>query len=259
MGKTDQILTAECSGSVRRAPEIPAHSWVNKTMVSFDLETTGVEPETDRIVTAAVTVVGKDQETVNYSWTANPGVNIPEGASAVHGISNEEAAKAPPISEVLPEIISALEKHLGEDASLVIFNADYDLTMLDREAKRNGLQPLTDRIDVNVLDPLVMDKHANRYRKGSRSLGALCEIYNVPLENAHNANDDALAAARLAWRLGNANPDLAQMTAEEIHENQVEWAKAQRESLKAHFKREGKDRDVRTEWPMTTDKEPALA
>src|SRR4051794_3644780 len=60
-------------------------SWQHGRLVAFDIETTGVRPTVDRIVTAAVAVVGGGLPSEHHDWLVDPGVEIPAGATAVHG------------------------------------------------------------------------------------------------------------------------------------------------------------------------------
>jgi len=133
----------------------------------FDLETTGVDVETARIVTAHVGLIDMTGASiVEGAWIADPGVPIPEGAAAVHGYTTERAqAEGRPAAEVVAEIIAAIEAVFARGIPLVIYNAPYDLTVLDREAKRHGF---ASPVIGNVVDPLVIDKALDTFRKGKR-------------------------------------------------------------------------------------------
>jgi len=187
-------------------------SWHTGRLAAFDIETTGVNPESDRIVTAAVSIVGGGLPADHHSWFVNPGIDIPLGATSVHGITTEQArAAGSNPEEGIDEIKALLTAQLLNGVPVVAFNARFDLTILDREARRHGLQPLLDRVGgpdgILVVDPHVLDKHFDRYRPGKRTLGAVCRQYSVSLERAHTANADALAAARLAYRMGATVPE----------------------------------------------------
>lgn len=66
--------------------------WHRAPMMAFDLETTGTSPATDRIVTAAVLHIHPAEGRVErHEWLLNPGVAIPEEATAVHGVTTEQA------------------------------------------------------------------------------------------------------------------------------------------------------------------------
>ena len=122
------------------AQDLSARPWWHALGV-FDLETTGIDVETARIVTAHVGLIDMTgRSIVEGAWLADPGVPIPEQASAVHGISTERAqAEGRPAGEVVAEIVLAIEAVFARGIPLVIYNAPYDLTLLDREAKRHGI------------------------------------------------------------------------------------------------------------------------
>lgn len=88
--------------------------WHGGPMVAFDLETTGTDIESDRIVTAAVVVLGPDGRVARErTWLVDPGVAIPEEASAIHGISTDHArvhgmAAAAAIEEITGTLFEAL-------------------------------------------------------------------------------------------------------------------------------------------------------
>lgn len=185
-------------------------SWHTHPMVAFDLETTSAEPDTARIVSAAVLSItphtGRNG-ICNRTWLIDPGCDIPAEATAVHGITTDHARTHGANPQVaVYEIEQALQSAWVENTPVVIFNAPFDLTVLDRELRRhnNGIG-----IDGHglVVDPLVLDKHVDRYRKGSRKLVDTCAHYGIVLDDAHTAAADALAAARLAWALVNRYPD----------------------------------------------------
>jgi DNA polymerase-3 subunit epsilon len=181
--------------------------WYEGPLASFDTETTGVDVESDRIVTAAlVTQDSGGAPVVRRDWAADPGVPIPAGATAVHGLTDEWARlHGRPARLVVEEIAQALAESARAGLPLVIMNAPYDLTLLDRELRRHrGLtlgQYLTGA-PLSVLDPRVLDKHLDRYRKGRRRLTDLCEHYGVGLDEAHDAAADATAAMELVRAIG---------------------------------------------------------
>lgn len=231
--------------------------WLDRPLAAFDLETTGTDPEEDRIVTASVALVGKGTETEATDWLVDPGVEIPAKATEVHKITTEMARSEGRLApEAVAEITALLADYLNDDYPIVAFNARYDLTMLDRESRRHGIEPLVELVGgptgLLVLDPLILDKQMDPYRRGKRKLTDLCDLYEIELNQAHAAHADALAAARLAWRLGTRNPGFRDMDLPTLHESQVEWARAQAVSLQEYFDREGIDETVETEWPLVT-------
>ena len=229
--------------------------WLERPLAAFDLETTGTDPEEDRIVTASVALVGANTETEAHDWLVDPGIEIPQGATDVHKITTEMArAEGRPSPEAVGEITQLLASYLNEGFPIVAFNARYDLTMLDRESRRHGLEPLVEMVGgpsgLLVIDPLVLDKQQDPYRRGKRKLTDLCSFYGVELTEAHAASADALAAARLAWKLGNSNPEFGEADLPTLHEQQVDWARQQAESLQKFFDEQGRSETVETEWPL---------
>ncbi|MFE1348180.1 3'-5' exonuclease [Streptomyces sp. NPDC058757] len=223
-------------------------SWHTGRLCGFDLETTGVDVEADRIVTATVVQCGGGQPTIPANWLANPGVEIPEGAAAVHGITTKRArAEGKPAAEVVADVLAALGQVIASGIPVVAMNARYDLTLLDREAARYGLPPLPAG---PVIDPLVLDKAIDRYRRGKRTLTALCEHYEVPLGAAHTSDADAIAACRVAWRLGTRHERLAAMTLAELHAAQVGWAAEQAASLQEYLRKTDPAAYCPPQWPL---------
>jgi DNA polymerase III subunit epsilon len=221
--------------------------WHLRRMVAFDLETTSLEPTEARIVSAAVLFVGGGQPTEARRWLVDPGVDIPDEAAAIHGITTA-IAKAHGADPVIAtaEIIASLD--LLPDAPLVAYNASYDLTVLDREARRHGLAPLGPH---RVIDPFVIDKAIDPYRKGSRKLADVAAHYRVNLtaEEAHAAEADAITAARLAYRLGCLGP-IGGRSLADLHAAQIRWRADQARSLAEYDARRGVSRAIRGEWPI---------
>lgn len=280
-------------------------------MVAFDTETTGVNVECDRIVTAAVItlqpkVAGQPWQVHTQTWLLDPGVDIPAEATAIHGITTEHAREHGTDPTIKLDFIAT--KLAGQLASrwtgdgpnpdydsptdwwpLVGFNLAYDLTMLDRELRRHRLLPLDMRLGRPVapcIDPYVLDKQIDPYRRGSRKLTDLCRHYGVTLDTAHNAAADALAAARLAYRIAQlatragAGPvptiscpavdraaespfvlealtELATLGKTELHQAQVGWRAEQMASLADYFRTKGQSADdMDGQWPQRAWKEP---
>lgn len=250
--------------------------WHEGRMVAYDCETTGTSTEDDRIVTAAVAFVGGGEPPETWSILVDPGIEIPEEATAVHGVSTERArAEGVPGADGVAAIIERLNRREPE-WPLIMFQARFDATILDREARRCGLEPPS---FFPIIDPLVIDKHIDRYRPGKRTLEVMCEHYRATLDGAHDADHDALAAARLAWRLGKAGQVIRRVRNNEearelaglrdewervrvdqqlLHAAQVQWAAFQAAGLEEYFRRGNPAKDlppdpmahVVREWPI---------
>jgi len=218
-------------------------SWLNDTLVGFDLETTGTDPAESRIVTAAL-VEAKGGEVVRErGWLADPGVPIPAEAAAIHGVSTERAVtEGRPVAEVADELAAALCTYWRDGVPVVVFNAPFDLSLLDAELARHGLASLAERlgrpVPGPVLDPLVIDRAVDKYRKGSRTLLSACATYGVELTGAHRAGNDALAALRVAIALGRAYPaQVGDLDPATLHEHQIGWYRAWAADLQSWLRR----------------------
>lgn len=214
-------------------------------MLAFDLETTSANPKDARIVTSAlVRIYGRDVQKVEH--LADPGIEIPQAATDVHGITTERAqAEGRPHEEVLKDTVDAIKAAWDDGLTLIVYNAAFDLTVL---------RSLTGDFTVTgpVFDPYVIDRVSDKWRKGKRTLGAVCEHYGVELGNAHEATADALAAARVAWKQVRQHyPNLAQMDENELMEFQaVKWYE-DRVAFKKYLEGKGRDAsDVSTAWPL---------
>ena len=229
----------------------PAPGWHTGLLGSYDCETTGTDPFAARLVSAAfVTSAG-----VRHEFLVDPGVEIPAEAAAVHGISTEHARThgAEP-ADALERIAALLAEHLVKGAPLVVFNAPYDLTLLEAELDRHGLKALRDRVPAvaPIVDPLIIDRTMDRYRKGSRTLEAQCAHYGVTIENAHDACADAVAAMEVARAQAARYPELAEASLAELHSRQVEW-KAVVEAEFAEYKASRGEPFTREPgWPIRT-------
>lgn len=224
-------------------------TWHTGRMAGFDIESTGPDPLTARIVTACIVQCGGNQPVDAANWLTDAGgETIPDEAAAIHGINTEKArAEGVPLAEAVAEIIAGLTQVITSGIPIVAMNARYDLTLLDREAERFDLDPLPTG---PVIDPFVIDKHVDRYRPGKRTLTALCQHYQVPLDAAHSADADAIAACRVAWRQGAQYPALGLMTLDELHTAQTKWAAEQAASLQDYFRQKDPAAVVEGAWPL---------
>lgn len=250
-------------------------TWHLGPMLAFDCETTGVDVESDRIVTAAVVTIIPGEAPHIRNTVIDPGMDIPAAAVEVHGWSTErvQAEGKPPAGE-LGWIAAALATAALAGVPLIAANAPYDLTLLDRELRRHNLPTLTDRLDGRpvgpVIDPMVIDKALDRYRPGKRKLTDLCATYGTRIEDAHDCTADALAAARVAYMIGQRGqralddpigladvyagrrfPErivrdfqtFGKLTLAEVHDVQVGWYREQAEGLAQYFRRQANDLD----------------
>jgi DNA polymerase-3 subunit epsilon len=255
------------------------NAWHLTRMLALDFETTGVETESDRIVTAAAYRVGGGQPVQDADWLLDPGIEIPAGAVAVHKISTEHAREhGIPAARGVEEIATAIAKAIDEGLPIVGHNVGlYDLPLLDAECRRHLNGSLTDIcgrpvgpvIDTRVLDQQVIKKRKKTSDHGPRTLRTTAQVYGLPWDddNAHGASYDALQSARIAWHIGNiahlpakSRPgwvrdshrfdSLAGLSLNELHERQVVWAREQCASLEAFLKQRDPSVVIDGSWPL---------
>ncbi|WP_235940843.1 3'-5' exonuclease [Paramicrobacterium fandaimingii] len=218
----------------------------------FDLETTGIDVATSRIVSANVSMLDGDGNIVSRTdWLADPGIPIPEQASNIHGITTARAqAEGRPSLEVVTEISAALRTVFATGAAVVVYNAPYDLSLLRHEALRHGIEPIA--APRPVIDPLVIDKAVDRYRKGKRTLDVVAAHYGVELLDAHDASSDAIAAGRVAQALARRYPEALSLDVAELHDMQVGWCSTQAQSFQTYMRtKKGRlDFTASGEWPL---------
>lgn len=235
-------------------------SWAMTRRAAWDFETTGVDVENDRIVTAAL-VVRDGAETERFTWVIDPGVPCPVEASNIHGWTTERLqAEGSTPAKALEDIAGRLAGILLEGLPLVSFNGAFDYSILHFELLRHGLFTLTERLDgalpLTLIDAFVLDKALDRYRKGSRKLEAVAAHYGVALVGAHDATADALAALGVAEAIAARNPGVAGQLPAQLYRAQQLWARNQAASLQEHLRSEraGEKRDpnavVDGSWPL---------
>ncbi len=237
--------------------ERPLPWW--STLGVFDLETTGIDTQSSRIVSAHVGVLDADGEIVrSRDWLADPGVEIPEQATAVHGISTERArTEGRPAAEVVAEIIDELNGLFAAGTPVVIYNAPYDLSLLAAEARRHGHEPITE--PAPIIDPLVIDRAVDRYRRGKRTLAAAAGYYGVDLLSAHEASSDAVAAGRVAQAIARVYAEALDVAAEQLHGLQIDWCRSQAESFQEYMRRVRDPQFVADgSWPLRPALVPAV-
>jgi len=205
--------------------------WWQDDFYVYDVESTGVRVRADRVVTATLLHVDvANRATSAQEWLADPGVEIPTGASDIHGITTEMAReKGRPAVEVIAEIADALRAVFESGKALVIYNAPFDLTMTGCEIFRYLGDPF--EVPECVVDPLVLDKRLNQVvrGKGARKLVNTCRRNGIVLseQDAHTSAGDTLAAGRLAWAQMSRSRMLSDLSLRDLHSKQKDWFRDQ--------------------------------
>lgn len=231
-------------------------SWIDGELVGFDLEATGVDPNTDVPVSFALLQYenGKPNPEAR-SGIINPGRLIPDAAIAVHGITNERAkAEGRDLAEAVGEITSFLLGASRNGVPVVGMNVSYDLKMIDalnRKLFGRSLSALG--WTGPVLDILVIDRHADKYRKGGRKLIDLCRHYGVSGDGMlHNAASDVEASVAVLLGQYQRYSELQTGGLTELHQLQQAWYKEWAENFSKYLVSKGKDplSESDRSWPL---------
>jgi DNA polymerase-3 subunit epsilon len=227
--------------------------WTEGLFPSLDFETTGIDNKTARIVTVSAATLAPDNEIVHeYGAIVNPGVDIPEEASLIHGVTTERAqAEGRDPREVLVEIYNWLADVYAAGLPLVIYNAMYDFPLFFHEMDRHNLEYDHALKTIPILDPLVMDRALDRYRKGKRKLTNVAAHYRVDLTQAHEARADSIAAALVLRGMIKSYPNLRKQSLGEMQGLQQKWEREYATRMNQYFTRENIDMKFDTErvWP----------
>lgn len=156
---------------------------LTKPLVFFDLETTGVNIGTDRIVEISILKIFPNGNKESKTWLVNPEVEIPAEATAVHGITNEKVVTEPTFKELAHTVNDMIA-----DADLAGFNSNrFDIPLLAEELLRAG-------IDFDMNSRKAIDVQVIFHKKEQRTLSAGYKFYcDKDLEDAHSAEADTNA------------------------------------------------------------------
>ncbi len=156
---------------------------LRRPIAFLDLETTGINVSTDRIVEISVLKISQDGKQEWMSTRINPEMPIPPKSTAIHGITDADVADAPVFREIAKKLIAFLE---GTD--LAGYNAiKFDIPVLAEEFLRINM-------DFNFLKRKYIDVQVIFHKKEQRTLAAAYQFYcNKELENAHSSMADTQA------------------------------------------------------------------
>ena len=171
---------------------------LKRPIVFFDLETTGVDASKDRIVEVSMIKIMPDGEEICKTRKLNPGMHIPEEATAIHGITDEDVKDCPTFAQVAKSLAQFLQ---GCDFGG--FNSNrFDLPVLVEEFLRAG-------VDVDFKRRRFVDVQNIFHKKEQRTLVAAYKFYcDKDLEDAHSAEADTLATYEVLMAQLERYPDL---------------------------------------------------
>ena len=156
---------------------------LEKPIAFFDLETTGVQVATDRIVEISILKVFPNGNKESKTWLVNPTIPIPAETTAIHGITDEKVANEPTFKQLAPQI-----SELIHNCDLGGFNSNrFDIPLLAEEFLRV-------EIDFDMENRKAVDVQNIFHKLEQRTLVAAYSFYCAKdLTDAHSAEADTLA------------------------------------------------------------------
>ncbi|MFZ2284780.1 MAG: exonuclease domain-containing protein [Lutibacter sp.] len=156
---------------------------LQKPIIFFDLETTGINIAKDRIVEISILKVFPNGNKESKTWLVNPEMEIPKEASDIHGITNEKVAAEPTFNELALQV-----SELIEGCDLAGFNSNrFDIPLLAEEMLRAN-------VDFSMKNRVSIDVQVIFHKKEERTLSAGYQFYcGQNLDNAHSAEADTNA------------------------------------------------------------------
>lgn len=198
--------------------------WKDLPLAVLDVETTGLEPEEDRIIEIAIIRFEKGEVVERWGRLVSPGRAIPEEVTRITGIKDDDLQGAPLFEEIAQEIHDRLQ-----GVGVVAYNLSFDRGFIRAELERCRLSWPD---DAPTLDPLIF---ARQFFKNSprKNLSAISKLLGIPLEEAHRAEHDAEVAGKVLYAFEDRlPPDLQQLL---VLQKQWEATQAQEMSSWKNF------------------------
>lgn len=197
-------------------------SWQQLPFLCVDTETTGLEPQADRVIEIAWLRFHHGKVESSKSALCKIGMPLPGIITRITGINDGMLDDAPEFSQQVDELVAAFESA----SFIVAYNANFDKGFIEAEFARLG-RSLPEKL---WIDPLVFIKEVDKFKKGKKLKDA-AERWGVKLDGAHRAMADAQATGELLYKLA---PHLKAVELEELHKMQIKWAGEQRKSFDSY-------------------------
>lgn len=171
---------------------------LKRDIAVFDIESTGDNPYSDRIIEIAVIRLAPTGERRVHKWRINPGIPIPAEAMAIHGISDADVAGCPAFRALAAEIGAVFE-----NCDLAGFNLlGFDIPIIVEEFKRA-------EVAFDLKGRRIIDAQRIYHKREPRNLSAALAFYRGEMHlDAHGAEGDALATLRVLEGQFDKYPDL---------------------------------------------------
>ena len=215
-------------------------AWPAGEVLGLDFETTGIDRFNDVPVSYALVSVVEGVVLRSWSGLIDPGRPIPPEATAVHGISTEQARdEGMPLREAMALVSDAVVAASERAVPLAGMKLDYDLTILELAGDLCGHGLVERGWRGPVLDAGVIDRHFDPEREGRRTLVDLCAHYGIEIAKAHDAWADATASIEVLFALALRYDALWECDLARLHDHQIDWHREWTESYDSWRRSEG--------------------
>lgn len=168
---------------------------IKKRFISFDVETTGLDAYSDRIIELGAVLYENGKETSRFSSLVNPGVSIPSSATEVNHITNKMIKNAPDEESIYPRFIDFIDDAIEGKTIIVAHNAKFDLDFLTRAFQRLGINAEMRYIDTLSISRKLV-KGLDNYH-----LNTIADSFSIINPNAHRAVTDADTCGKILIEL----------------------------------------------------------
>jgi DNA polymerase III subunit epsilon len=169
--------------------------WKEVDIVALDLETTGLDPKKDHILSFGLIHLRHNTIRLNSAWHEIVRIDeqVPESSAVIHHITDDDTASGKPLEELLPQLLH----HLAGKVILVHYK-NIEQNFIDAACRRlYGMPFIIPIIDTLPIAQRLLEFRNHTIRPGNLRLFNMRALFNLPQYKAHNAMYDALATAEL--------------------------------------------------------------
>jgi DNA polymerase III epsilon subunit family exonuclease len=188
--------------------------WTDLPLAVVDVETTGLEPEEDRMIEVGIVHFEDGEVEEIYGQLVDPECPLPERVTEITGITESDLEGKPTFEAVADEVVDHLT-----GVGIVAYNLDFDRSFIEAELEHAG-HSWPD--EAPTFDPLVFAREFFK-DEPSKDLGTIADKLDIPLDEAHRATHDAEVAGHVLYAFEDRLPE----GLEDLMVLQAQWEQSQ--------------------------------